>query len=483
MALTLVPGSASAAAAYTTPFAVSVTYQNVGTDSATVVFDFFAEGSGTAINVPSSAPLAKNASTSLSIASVSQVGTSFKGSAVLSSNQPVIATIVQFANASTGVLNRPLSNGFSSSDGNAKQLVATVLKNSAGYSTYFSVQNTESAPINVTVTYFAAGSTTPTTTSTATNLPANAAKYFDVKDITGLPNGFSGSAIVTAKLTSDGTTDAKTVVTVNELEIAGGGSKSFEGASGSGAKVYMPSAFCRSPSGGSNTVNSAYAIQNADLTNSVSFQVRYKVTGKADVVDGPYTIPGGGKQSLLGCSVLPTGTIGSAVIERTAGTGSLVAVGKINGTNGSVTSAFLGTVDGQGSANIALPYVRFSPQAQFNTGSRQRANIAIQNIGGTTATNVKVTYIDKDGNTKGSQTFATLESGAKVSSNASLAGALDGCGRFGEYDAAGAAACSGGQFGGGALVTADGTAQLAVVVRIQSGPTAGEDYNGVNVAQ
>jgi hypothetical protein len=36
-------------------------------------------------------------------------------------------------------------------------------------------------------------------------------------------------------------------------------------------------------------------------------------------------------------------------------------------------------------------------------------------------------------------------------------------------------------FGGGAIVTAASGAQLAVIVRVQSGPTAGEDYNGINI--
>src|SRR4051794_2148888 len=95
MAFTLMPSAASAAPACTTAFGVSVTYQNVGTGPATIVFDFFTENSGTAINVPVAA-LAQNASTSLSIASVSAISGSFKGSAVLSSDQQVIATIVQF---------------------------------------------------------------------------------------------------------------------------------------------------------------------------------------------------------------------------------------------------------------------------------------------------------------------------------------------------------------------------------------------------
>jgi hypothetical protein len=478
MAFTLMPSAAGAAPAYTTPFGVSVTYQNVGSGPAKISFDFYTENSGTAITVPA-ADLAKNASTSLSIGSVSAVGSTFKGSAVLSSDQQVIATIVQF-DKSGAVKNRPLSNGFAATDSSAKQLVATVLKNSGGYSTYFSVQNTEAAAINVTVSFFAAGATSATTTATANNLPANAAKYFDVKDIAALPNGFSGSAIVTAKLASNNSTEAKTVVTVDELEVAGGGSKSFEGASTSGANVYMPSAACKAPSG-SNTVNSAYAIQNADQVNAVTFKVVYKVAGKADVSTAEFNVPAGGKKSILGCDSLPAGSSGSAIIQRTGGTGTLVAVGKINGTNGSVTSAFLGTVEGHGSARIALPYIRYSPQAQFTAATRQRANIAIQNIGSATATNVVVTYIDKDGNTKGTQAFATLAPGAKVSSNAALANALDTCGRFGEYDAPGTAACSGGTFGGGAIVTADGSAQLAVIVRIQTGPVAGEDYNGINL--
>jgi hypothetical protein len=292
MAFTLMPSAASAAPAYSTAFGVSVTYQNVGTGDASISFAFYTENSGT--QIPVAAPILKqNASASLSIGSVSAVGSSFKGSAVLSSDQQVIATIVQF-DKTGAVKNRPLSNGFSATDSSAKQLVATVLKNSGGYSTYFSVQNTEATAINVKVSFFAAGATSATTTATANNLPSNAAKYFDVKDIPGLPDGFSGSAIVTAKLSSNGTTDAKTVVTVDELEVAGGGSKSFEGASTSGANVYMPSAACKAPSG-SNTVNSAYAIQNADQVNSVTFHVVYKVAGKADVTTPAFTIPAGGK--------------------------------------------------------------------------------------------------------------------------------------------------------------------------------------------
>lgn len=469
--------TAGAAPAYTTQWAVSITYQNTGLAPAQVSFTFYSEGSGSPILV--SAPnLAVNASNSLSIAQVSQLTSSFKGSAVLSSDQPVVATLVQF-DPSRAVRNRPLSNGFSAADASTKQLIATVLKNSGNHSTYFSIQNTETSNINVTVSFYRPGQAAAVATLPINNLPPNAAKYVDVKDIAQLPNGFSGSAIVTARIAGTNTA-AATVVTVDELQVNGNSAKSFEGSPKSGAKVYMPTAACQAPSG-TNTVNSAYAIQNADQVNNVTFRVVYKIPGRADIVDGPFTVAGGGKQSVLGCAKLPAGSLGSAVIERTGGQGTLVAVGKINGTNNSITSAFLGIVQGEGSAKIALPYVRYSPQDKFLAGS-QRTFIAVQNIGTTAATNVVVQYIDKDGKVKGQHVIGNIPAGEKRSSNATQApGAIDVCGRFGEYDQPGAPTCSGGVFGGGAIVTAGSGAQLAVVARVQSGPTAGEDYNGINV--
>lgn len=479
MAFTLMPSAASAAPAYNTAFTVAVTYQNVGTAQANaVVVDFFAEGSGAAINFPAPV-LAAGASTSLAIASVAAISGSFKGSAVLSSDQPIVATIVQLD--PTGLVrNRPLSNGFSATDGAPKQLVATVLKNAFNSTTYFAVQNTEAGAIDLKVDYYAVGATTPTfTDSSVTNLPINSAHYFDAGKTAGLGATFNGSAVVTAKLTGT-TTDAKVVVTVDELSTTDGGSKSFEGTPAGSDTIFMPSALCNA-FGGQLT---AYAIQNADLVNSVTFEVRYTIIGQASViVDGPYTLSGGGKQSVAGCPKLPAGSNGSAIIKRTAGTGTLVAVGKVAGAN--ITSAFLGFPTGSGSANVALPYIRWSPDSTINNNGQQRASVAIQNIGDTAATNVLVKYYDRDGNLKGTHTIGTIAPGAKVSSNPTLApGAIDACGRFGMYGAGGSTTdCNTVLFGGGAKVVADTGAQLAVIARIFTGNPilAGEDYNGINI--
>lgn len=467
----IVPTGSAQAAAYGTNFQVSITYQNVGTAPATVSFDFFNEGgSGAPVSFTPTGTLAPGASTSLAVGSVTGIGAGFKGSAVLSADQPVVATIVQFAN---GIATRPLSNGFSSADGSAQQLVATVLKNRFNYSTYFSVQNVEAQPVDVTVKFFPVGSTTPLYTATHANLPANAAKYFDAGAIAQLGSVFDGSAVVEAKLAGTSTA-AKTVITVNELQTNGNGAKSFEGTSKNGASVYMASALCKFTAA---QYTHAYAVQNASSTDSVSFRVVYKRTGQPDIIDGPFTLAAGAKRSILGCDKLPVNSTGSAVIERTGGTGTLVAVGKVDG--GGVTSAFLGATTG--ASKLALPYVRWSNDTNYNSGARQRAFIAIQNIGTTDATNVRVQYIDRNGAVLGTQNLGTIAPGAKKNSDAATAGALDSCGRFGEYG--GGTNCLGTAFGGGAIVLADGNAQLTAVTRIQngSGAPAGEDFNGIAV--
>src|SRR4029079_7350893 len=94
---------------------------------------------------------------------------------VMSSNQPVVATLVQIPQSTT-VKNRPLSNGFSTET--SKVLLATVLKNQFNTTSKFSIQNADSASADVTVSLQPVGGaaiTLPTVT-----LPSGAARYFDM---------------------------------------------------------------------------------------------------------------------------------------------------------------------------------------------------------------------------------------------------------------------------------------------------------------
>lgn len=489
VAATVVPGSSAKAAAYGANFQVSITYQNVGAASTSTQFDFYPEANGAPVTFVGPT-LAKDASGSLLVGSVSGVAAGFKGSAVLSANQPVVATIVQLADqATTGISNRLLSNGFTPADAANRQLVPTVLKNTFGATTYFSAQNVESFPINIRVEFFRVGEGTAAYTATQNNLPANAAKYFDAGQITQLGDTFNGSAVVTATPTDGSSAVARTVVTINELHTAANsvpnGGKSFEGTAKPSANIFMASAQCaafasaRFPGG----QNSNYAVQNTSATEDIEFVVDFKSsrTGGQSVTSRTYTVVRNGKQSVRTCDTMAAGDYGSATIRVTKGSGALVAIGKVDG-NGN-TTAFLG--QSTGASRLATPYVRWAKQQYYDSGQRYRSNLAIQNVGQAGATNVRVRYVDRAGTTLGTHQIGNVAAGAKVSSNPSLApGALDACGRFGEYGGGqNGDPCLGNQFGGGAIIESDSGSLIAVVRVELSGPNpAGEDYSALSIA-
>ncbi len=470
----ILPGSSAKAAAYGAAFQTSITYQNVGAAAATVEFQFFQEGSATGVPV-SGGTLAPGASTSL-LVSAQQLGTFSKGSAVLSASQPVVATIVQFA---PGIANRPLSNGFGDADANAKQLVATVLKNQFGTNTIFSVQNVEAAAANISVAFYAVGNPNPIYTLPLPNTAAYSAKYVDTGKITQLGGSFNGSAVVTATLASGA--PARTVISVNELGIANNVARGFEGTANSGDKVFLASALCRY---GTAQQSHAYAIQALD--GPAQFRVVYTTSRGQTATAGPFNLAAGGKQSVLGCggpgyAGTPAGQLASAVVEKLSGTGKLVAVGKVTGKD--VDSAFLGV--STGAARLAGPYARWAANASFNNAAnpQQRTFIAIQNVGTTPATGVVVKYINKDGAVVATDPIGTLAPGAKGNSDprpsARYPGALDACGRFGYYGTN----CANQQFGGGVLIESAAGSQLTAVLRVVTGGPAatGEDYNGIPV--
>ncbi len=448
--------------AYTTSFITSITYQNVGTSDATVTFNFYNEASGTPITVNRTLPAGAGSSLYVGGLTGSEaLPSGFQGSAVMSSDQPLVATLVQIPQSST-VKNRPLSNGFSS--GASQVLIASVLKNQFNTNTRFSVQNVDSTNIDITVEFYPVGSTTPIIV-TANNIPPGAAKYFDAGTLSQLGSSFNGSAIVKA-VQSGSSTPANIVASAMELQIADVGARAFEGITGGSTKVYMPTALCNYY--GTTTF---YAVQNVDNTNTANVTVKYS-NGATDSA----SISPGGKKSFNTCNVTSPGFSGAATIESTGA--NIVAIGKVGGS-GRYT-AFLGETSG--ASKLALPYVRWTSDANYNAGKRQRAFIAIQNISGTTVNNVQVKYMNKNGEVVGIHTISSIADGAKANSKAIDATPQPGHNsseleEFGTPDAN-----PGGGFGGSAVVEGPTGSKLVAVVRISSKVGSGivaEDYNGI----
>ena len=143
------------AQAYDTAFTTSITYQNVGTAATTQLEVWFYESaSDTSPTIIPRNNLNTGAGTSLYIGGLNQIAQGFRGTAILVSDQPLLATLVQLPQNSPSVKNRPLSNGFSS--GSEDTLIPTVIKNAFGgaWYTIFSVQNVGPSATSVDIKFY-----------------------------------------------------------------------------------------------------------------------------------------------------------------------------------------------------------------------------------------------------------------------------------------------------------------------------------------
>lgn len=458
--------------AYNTSFVTSITYQNVGPETATIQFQFYNEKSGNSINVQRT--LNAGASDSMFVGGLTgteALPLNFLGSAVLGSNQPIVATLVQIPQSST-VRNRPLSNGFSAATSNV--LLATALKNAFNTTSKFSIQNADSVPVDITLKIYQVGNPTPIATVIETNIPPGAAKYYDMGTITDLSsyNQVNGSATVSA-VRSGTNIPANIVGSVLELSTNSVQATAFEGISAGAPKVYVATALCKLSGTNAST---AYAVQNVG-TLPTNVTVTYS-GGGTETKD----IPPGAKKSFLACDVNSPNYSGAATVTTDNGQ-PIVVIAKAFGAPPSapyLSTAFLG--ESQGASKLALPYVRYTSNANFNAGTRQRAFIAIQNVGTITVTNVTVSYRDKLGNVIGTHTIPSIAPGAKANSYAKLATGDDAkLLEFGNPEAN-----PGGGFGGGAVIEGPDGSELIAVVRIQTydpstGTSVAEDYNGIPI--
>ena len=244
------------------------------------------------------------------------------------------------------------------------------------------------------------------------NIEPGAAYYVDAGSLSALGTSFNGSVIATAKHL-DGTTPGSIGGSAMEFDITTDGVKSFESVAVGASTIYMPSAMCGAYV---QLQKTSYAIQNTSLTTATDVLVTFTPGGyTASANIGP-----GSKASFIGCNILPTGYVGSAVITVTSGEPPVIAIGKVAG--GGLSTAFIGLTTGY--ATVALPYVRYAPDANYQAQTYQRTNIAVQNMGSSTipANDITVNFTDSFGHS-GTYTYPnTLAANAKFSVNPSNAG-------------------------------------------------------------
>jgi hypothetical protein len=404
-------------------FTTRIYVQNPNPNPASGIINFFDElGSGMPHSVNFPLNLNSNGSTEILVGTLSGLGSGWKGSAVISADQPVVAASVQVPPSGYGHM---MSNAFTSAEGTSNLFLTTFLRDVGNEVSLFSVQNIESEAINIRARFIdTAGN--PVITPTLV-LQAYTAKFFDAANAAatigaGFPSIFNGSVVVTATKVSDGS--PARIVGISETRRNDTGSSpdrfrayAFEAVplSAGAQTIYMPTALCNYGSGSQTTF---FAIQNLSFTSPTVITVTYTaVTG---------SLPSPNVQNLpplAKVSVDPCQTNGAAAYSGaatiTSSSQPIAAVGKAAQTSGPLTqprftTAFL--AQASGASRLAVPYIRWNPP-----GTDFRSFVAIQNIGSTSipAGQLTVTYYAQDGTVAANCTsVVAMPVGAKLNSTA-----------------------------------------------------------------
>jgi hypothetical protein len=404
-------------------FTTRIYVQNPNPNPASGIINFFDElGSGMPHSVNFPLNLNSNGSTEILVGTLSGLGSGWKGSAVISADQPVVAASVQVPPSGYGHM---MSNAFTSAEGTSNLFLTTFLRDVGNEVSLFSVQNIESEAINIRARFIdTAGN--PVITPTLV-LQAYTAKFFDAANAAatigaGFPSIFNGSVVVTATKVSDGS--PARIVGISETRRNDTGSSpnrfrayAFEAIplSAGAQTIYMPTALCKSGPGSQTTF---FAIQNLSFTSPTVITVTYTaVTG---------SLPSPNVQNLpplAKVSVDPCQTNGAAAYSGaatiTSSSQPIAAVGKAAQTSGPLTqprftTAFL--AQASGASRLAVPYIRWNPP-----GTDFRSFVAIQNIGSTSipAGQLTVTYYAQDGTVAANCTsVVAMPVGAKLNSTA-----------------------------------------------------------------
>jgi len=146
--------------------------QNVGTTAASVSVEYVAGSDGSDYSA-AAVSIQPSAAHTFDQRDMTQLGTKFIGSAVVTSDQPVVATVMQVGETYKNLMGY---NGFAA--GSTSVSLPLVMANNSGYYTGFQVQNVGSSSTTVNITYGGnlAGSFAPSAES-ATLAPDESATF------------------------------------------------------------------------------------------------------------------------------------------------------------------------------------------------------------------------------------------------------------------------------------------------------------------
>lgn len=307
------------------------------------------------------------------------------------------------------------------------------------YSTGLQVVNMEASTANVTITFYDASGNP---TSHGDTIAASGSKtYFPLPAVS---SGFSGSAVVSSD---------KQVAAVLNMQRDPAGRAAYVGVSEGSTEVLIPLLL---KNHGSTNNTTFFKVQNAG-TADATVNVAYSdgTTGNATVVPGAAATFDQGTESHTGSMFAGKVTSNQPIV---------VTVVQENSTRVFAYGAFPG-----GTTNPVIPLVNVQPAKSYATG------IQIQN-GGTSSTEVTLTYYPAPGSNMGTQCTEVKTIAAGASANFALA-AFSGA-----APVAGSTCAQGMRFIGSAKVTTNSTSQPLVAIVNQQQPDGGSAYSAFNAA-
>jgi hypothetical protein len=281
-------------------------------------------------------------------------------SAVVSCDKQV-AAVVNFSDADSGASHSGIAGG----DVALTFYAPGIYNNYYNFYSNLYVQNASSGPVDMTVSIYEPGSSTPVATQTATSVPANASRSFDQEGLAGLTSGVAYSAKIEA-------TGAVAAV----ANIYGGAGTAADNQLYSYNPVASGSTVAYAPVIMNNFYNNntSLVIQNMG-TSSTNYTVTY---GTGHTQTG--TIAAGASASLYTpASGVPAGTLTGAKVESSS-EDIVVLVNESNNKNRA--ASYIGFAGGSTTVSAPIVMRRFY---KFNT------SVTCQNLG-TASTVMSISY-------------------------------------------------------------------------------------------
>lgn len=338
-ALSVLPAAAQWAGNWVSSFQV----MNLGNSTANVVVEYFKEDGSTATT--SSYTVTVGSSLNVYQPSVPGLPDGFKGSAVVSADQPIAAIASEQVTYPDGSIGNSQYSGFTADAIGQRFYLPNVNKKFGGsqWSSRINIQNTIASSVNVTVTFYNADGTLRDTDTVI--LPPNGATTLTQIDDTELPDGWLGTAVVEA---------TGNVAVIADVMSADGRLETYNGFTSGATKMYLPTLLIGF---GANQWNTSFQVFNVGSATAVVTMTYYTAGNPipAKVITAslpPYQSINRYQPTVD--SDLGSPWIGSVVIESTepivaVGSQSSGAPGKrlasiYNGASSGATEAFLPTV-------------------------------------------------------------------------------------------------------------------------------------------